>query len=168
MMTHHAGELRERLVDYVQDALAMEQNSLMMLKSMLSHTHDPELRELLEHHVSETQRHEERLRSRLEGLGESTSKTKQSGALVGSMFKGVLDQVRSEKPSKDARDGYPTEQLEIASYELLQRLAERAGDGETAELARLNLRDEKAMADKISQSWDKVIDLTLKEEGLHP
>lgn len=156
-------KLRERVVDYVQDAHAMEQNSLMMLKSMLAHTDDPELREVLEHHAQETEEHEARLRNRLEALGAGTSKTRQGSALLGSMFKGVLDQVRSEKPSKDARDGYLTEQLEIASYELLQRLADRAGDAQTAEIARLNLKDEKAMADKIASSWDKVIDLTLRE-----
>lgn len=166
-MTHHSEELRDKLIGYVQDALAMERNSLMMLQSMLSHTQDPELREVFEHHVAETKRHEERIRSRLDELGAGTSTTKQGGALLGSMFKGILDQVRTEKPSKDARDGYLTEQLEIASYELLQRLADRAGDAGTAEVARLNLRDEKSMAERISKSWDKVIDLTLEEQGIH-
>jgi ferritin-like metal-binding protein YciE len=165
-MSQHNRELREKLVGYVQDALAMERNSLMMLQSMLSHTRDLELREAFQHHVEETKQHEERIRSRLDELGEGTSTGKQGGALLGSMFKGFLDQVRAEKPSKDARDGYLTEQLEIASYELLQRLADRAGDSGTAEVARLNLRDEKAMADKISKSWDKVIDLTLEEQGI--
>jgi ferritin-like metal-binding protein YciE len=165
-MAEPAAQLKEKLVDYVQDAHAMERNSLMMLKSMLSHTDDPGMRHLLEHHVEETEQHAARLRSRLEVMGEGTSKTREGGALLGSMFKGVLDQVRSDKPSKDARDGYLTEQLEIASYELLHRLADRAGDRETAEIARLNLEDERSMAQKISGSWDKVIDLTLEQEGI--
>jgi ferritin-like metal-binding protein YciE len=158
-------DLKERLVDYVQDAHAMERNSLMLLKSMLAHTEDAGLRQILEHHVEETERHEARLRERLQAMGAGTSKIREGTALLGSMFKGVLDQVRSEKPSKDARDGYLTEQLEIASYELLQRLADRAGDAETARLARENLEDEKGMAEKISASWDKVIDLTLSQAG---
>jgi ferritin-like metal-binding protein YciE len=49
---------------------------------------------------------------------------------------------------------------------LLQRLADRAGDTQTADVARLNLRDERAMAEKIASSWDKVIDLTLQQEGI--
>lgn len=159
-----AEDVRETLKDYVEDAHAMEENSLQMLNSMLLHTEDPEMREMLEHHVEETKQHRDRLRSKLESSGEGTSATKRGGALVSAMFKGVIDQVRTEKPSKDARDGYLNEQLEIASYELLMRLAERAGDQETVEIARTNLADEKAMADKIASSWDKVIDLTLAEK----
>jgi ferritin-like metal-binding protein YciE len=165
-MIYDTDALRDKVVNYVQDAAAMEQSSLMMLKSMLSHTEDAELRQLFEHHIAETEQHGARIRSRLQALGESTSKSRQGNALLGSMFKGVLDQVRSEKPSKDARDGYLTEQLEIASYELLTRLADRAGDTQTADIARLNLDDERAMAEKISASWDKVLDLTLQQEGL--
>jgi ferritin-like metal-binding protein YciE len=157
-------KVREALKDYIEDAHAMEENSLQMLNSMLMHTKDPEMREILEHHVEETKQHKNRLKGKLESSGEGTSATKRGGALVSAMFKGVVDQVRTEKPSKDARDGYLNEQLEIASYELLSRLAERAGDYETVEIATANLADEKLMADKIASNWDKVIDLTLAEK----
>ena len=156
--------VQEALKDYIEDAHAMEENSLQMLNSMLMHTKDPEMREILEHHVEETKQHKSRLKGKLESSGEGTSATKRGGALVSAMFKGVVDQVRTEKPSKDARDGYLNEQLEIASYELLSRLAERAGDYETVEIATANLADEKMMADKIANNWDKVIDLTLAEK----
>lgn len=161
-----AGEVRDKLIDYVRDAHAMEKNSLTMMNSMLRTTTDPELREMLEHHVQETEQHQSRLRERLEAMGESTSTVRDTGALLGSVFKGLLDQVRPEKPSKNARDGYVTEHLEIAAYELLERLAVRAGDEATAEVARQNLLDERAMADKLANTWDKVIDLTLEEEGI--
>ena len=159
-----AENVQETLKDYVEDAHAMEENSLQMLNSMLLHTDDPEMREILEHHVEETKQHRSRLKAKLDKHGEGTSASKRGGALVSAMFKGVVDQVRSEKPSKDARDGYLNEQLEIASYELLMRLAQRAGDQETVEIAQANLADEKSMADKISSNWDKAIDLTLAEK----
>jgi ferritin-like metal-binding protein YciE len=56
--------------------------------------------------------------------------------------------------------------MEIAAYELLGRIAERAGDLETAAVARENLRDEQAMAEKIESNWDKFVELTLAEEGV--
>ncbi len=165
-MTQRGFELNEKVVDYIKDAHAMESNSLMMLKSMLKTTTDGEMLSLIEHHIGETEQHESRLRERLDALGEDTSKVRETGALLGATFKGIIDQMRTEKPSRNTRDAFVTESLEIAAYELLQRLADRAGDQQTAEIARRNLQDEKAMADKISATWDKAIDLTLAEEGL--
>jgi ferritin-like metal-binding protein YciE len=158
--------LTDKLGDYVEDAHAMETNVLQMLDSMIATTTDPKIREELERHKGQTEQHEERLRKRLEALGRSTSTRKEAQTLVGALMKGVVDQVRGDKPGKNARDGFITEHMEIASYELLERLAERAGDKQTAQVARANRRDEEAMAKKIAGKWDKFIDLTLEEEGI--
>jgi ferritin-like metal-binding protein YciE len=158
--------LTDKLGDYVEDAHAMETNVLQMLDSMIATTTDPKIREELERHKGQTEQHEERRRKRLEALGRSTSTRKEAQTLVGAVMKGVVDQVRGDKPGKNARDGFITEHMEIASYELLERLAERAGDKQTAQVARANRRDEEAMAKKIAGKWDKFIDLTLEEEGI--
>jgi ferritin-like metal-binding protein YciE len=158
--------LTEKLGDYVEDAHAMETNVLQMLDSMIATTTDPKIRDELERHKDQTEKHEERLRRRLEALGRSTSLRKETQTLAGALMKGVVDQVRGDKPGKNARDGFITEHMEIASYELLERLAERAGDSETAKVARTNRRDEEAMAKRIAGKWDKFLDLTLEEEGI--
>ena len=81
-------------------------------------------------------------------------------------MKGVVDLARTDKPGKNARDGFVAEHMEIAACELLERLAEKAGDDQTAEVARENRADEKAMARKIDQSWDRFLELTLATPGV--
>jgi ferritin-like metal-binding protein YciE len=120
---------------------------------------------MLKHHKQQTQEHERRLRERLDALGAGTSTTKAVGGLGAALFKGVGDVARTDKPGKNARDGFMTEHMEIAAYELLERLAKRAGDEETAEVARLNRSDEQAMAKKIDSNWDRFLDLTLATPG---
>jgi ferritin-like metal-binding protein YciE len=159
-------KLNEKLADYVEDAHAMEQNDLKMLDSMISTTDDPEVREMIENHKRETEEHERRLRERLEALGRGTSARKQAQAVGAALLKGVGDKARGDKAGKNARDGYMAEHLEIAAYQLLERLAEKAGDTQTAEVARQNRSDEEEMARRIDQSWDRTLELTLEENGI--
>ena len=158
--------LQGKLVDYVQDAYAMEQNVSTMLTSMISTTDDPEIKGMLEQHKRQTEEHERRLHERLDAMGAGTSTTKAVGGLGAALFKGVGDLARTDKPGKNARDGYVTEHMEIAAYELLERLAKRAGDEKTAKVARKNRADEREMAKKIESKWDKFLDLTLATPGV--
>ena len=159
-------KLREKLVDYIEDAHAMEQSVSRSLDSMISTTEDPEIRNILEHHKEETTRHEQLLRERLDALGAGTSTRKETQTVAGALLKGIGDVARTDKPGKNARDAYVTEHMEIAAYQLLERLAVRAGDQETAEVARRNCADDEAMAQKIDSNWDKFLDLTLQEAGI--
>ncbi len=159
-------KLREKLVDYVEDAHAMEQSVSRSLESMISTTDDPDIVEMLRHHKHETEEHERRLRERLDALGAGTSARKQAQTVAGALLKGIGDQARTDKPGKNARDGYVTEHMEIAAYQLLERLAVKAGDQETAEVARQNRAEEEEMARKIDANWDRFLDLTLAESDI--
>jgi ferritin-like metal-binding protein YciE len=159
-------KLKDKLADYVEDAHAMEQNDLKMIDSMISTTDDPQMKEMLEDHKRETEEHERRLRARLDALGRGTSARKQAQAVGAALLKGVGDAARGDKAGKNARDGYTAEHLEIAAYQLLERLAKKAGDTDTAEVARQNRADEEEMARRLDQSWDRALELTLEENGI--
>ena len=159
-------KLNQKLIDYIEDAHALEQNVSTMLDSMISTTDDSEIKEMFEHHKEETERQEERLRERLDALGAGTSVRKQAQTVAAALMKGAADVVRGDQAGKNARDAYTTEHMEIAAYELLERLAEKAGDTQTAEVARQNRAEEEAMAQKIDQNWDRFLDLTLAENDI--
>src|SRR5215217_3662276 len=107
-------KLREKLVDYVEDAHAMEQSVLRSLDSMISTTDDPEVRSMLEHHKEETERHERLLKEQLDVMGEGTSAPKEAQTVGAALLKGIADRARTDKPAKNARDGYVTERMVIA------------------------------------------------------
>jgi len=161
----HAEEQREvaeeQLVKHIDEAYAMEQNVLRMLDGMISTTDDDEMRRDLERHKRETEQQAKRLKSRLEAHGAGPSMIKEAGGVLGALMKTVADVARSDKPGRNARDGFATEHMEIASYELLERVAKRAGDTKTAQVARQNRKEEREMARKIAHTWDKVVDQTL-------
>jgi ferritin-like metal-binding protein YciE len=159
-------ELKDQLVKHIDEALAMEQNVLRMLDGMISTTEDEEIRSELRHHKLETEQHAERLEKRLAAHEASPSTVREAAGIANALMKSVLDKVRNEKAGRNARDGYATEHLEIASYQLLERVAQAAGDEETAEVARQNRKDEEAMAKKIEANWDKFAELSLREAGV--
>jgi ferritin-like metal-binding protein YciE len=155
--------LRRKLVEYVQNVHAMEQNVLLMLDSIILTTEDSDLTAMFREHKEETRRQERRLNERLKALGglDLTSTGKDVVAIVTAQAKGVADLWRTDKAVRNARDAYVTEHLEIAAYEVLERLAVRAGDPETAEVARTNRAEEETMAKKVASNWDSFLDLTL-------
>jgi ferritin-like metal-binding protein YciE len=106
------------------------------------------------------------MKARLDAHDATPSGVKQVGGILQALAKMPLDMVRGEKAGRNARDGFATEHMEIASYELLRRLAERAGDEETARAAEEIIGQEQAMADTIAAHWDRFAELSLQEEGV--
>jgi ferritin-like metal-binding protein YciE len=129
-------DLKEQLTKHIDEALAMEQNVLRMLDGMIATTDDEEIASDLRQHKLQTEQHADRLRQRLEALGASPSRVREATGIMG------------------------------AAYQLLERIAERAGDTETANMARQNRADEETFAKKIEANWDRFAELALKEEGV--
>jgi ferritin-like metal-binding protein YciE len=133
---------------------------------MISTTDDPDIKRDLQQHKLETQQHADQMEKRLRAHDASPSVVKEAGGVVGALMKSVLDLARPEKAGRNARDGYAAEHMEIAAYELLARIADRAGDEETAAAAREIVGEEQAMAKKIEAKWDRFAELSLQEQGV--
>jgi ferritin-like metal-binding protein YciE len=159
-------DIQAQLVKHIDEAHAMEQNVLRMLDGMIQTSDDPQVIDRLEHHKTQTQTHAARMRERLEAHGATPSVVRQAAGIVQALAKMPLDMVRGESAGRNARDAYATEHLEIASYELLRRVAEKAGDEETAVAAREIIVEEQAMADFVAENWDLFATASLREAGV--
>jgi ferritin-like metal-binding protein YciE len=159
-------DLTELLVRHLDEAHAIEQSVLRLLDGMLETADDPEIVDRLEHHKLETQRHAAAVRRRLEAHGAQPSVTRQAAGILEALAKLPLDLVRGERAGRNARELYATEHLEIAGYELLQRVAARAHDEETVQAVAEILAEERAMAAFVEERWDRFAELALLEEGV--
>jgi ferritin-like metal-binding protein YciE len=159
-------DIQTQLVSHIDEAHALEQTVLRMLDGLIQSTDDPAIIDRLEHHRLETQRHESLMRGRLEAHGASPSMVRQATGMVEALLKMPLDLVRGERTGRGARDAYVTEHLEIAAYELLRRVADRAGDEETSRACLEILDEERAMASFLEENWDRFAEQSLREEGV--
>ncbi len=77
----------------------------------------------------------------------------------------LFARLNPDTPGKLAVHGYSYEHMELAAYELLRRMAERAGDEPVRELAERLGAQERAMADRVAERWDRAVDASLREKS---
>jgi ferritin-like metal-binding protein YciE len=156
--------LEDKLHEYMADVHAMEKGVLRQLEALIAMTEDQEMRTLLTGHKAVTQQQIGRIEEQLREHGEDVSAMKDVGSQFAAALKAMGDLVRKDKPANIARDAYITEHVEIAAYELLERLALAAGDPKTAWMAKQNRTEEEAMANAVAANWDRALEQTLAEE----
>jgi ferritin-like metal-binding protein YciE len=146
-------DLGSTLNAYLADAHALEGQSKQLLEKGKQMNVPSSLAGVLADHLQETVAQEERLERRLEERGGSTSTLKDAALRLGALNWGLFFAAQPDTPAKLAGFSYAVENLEIAAYELLLRLARRAGDPETATLAEVALTEEKAAAEAVARQW---------------
>lgn len=118
-------------------------------------------------HRTQTAAHEQALLRRLEQLDHRPLGTMmRRGAAAGAAARAKIGAIGGQNHGANARDAFVYEHLEIALLELLERLATRAGDTETARIAHQCLVDDQAMAAKITRNWENVLSLTLASKRI--
>lgn len=157
-----ADELHKQLRKHLAEAHALESQSIQMLKKAEKIAGDDEVSAIYRQHLDESRGQAERLEQRVKELGGDTSTTKDAMLTMGAMEWGMFFQAQSDTPAKLAAFVYALEHLEIGGYELLRRVARRAGDAGTAELAESILSEERAMCERLEQSFATAVDATLQ------
>jgi ferritin-like metal-binding protein YciE len=143
-------DLDSLLDTYLSDAHALEAQSRKLLERGKEMDLPGSLREALARHLEETVEQEGRLERRLAEGGASPSKVKDAALRLGALNWGAFFAAQPDTPPKLAGFAYAVENLEVAGYELLLRVARRAGDEETAALAERALDEERKAAGLIA------------------
>jgi ferritin-like metal-binding protein YciE len=126
---------------------------------------DPALRRAFAEHLRETEGQERLVRAQLDRLGAAPSAVKDVAGRIGGWGMIVFARVNPDTPGKLAMHAYSYEHMELAAYELLRRIADRAGDGAVAEIAARIGGQERAMADRLAANWDRAVEASLREKG---
>src|SRR3954452_20786212 len=156
--------LHEQLHKYLTDCHSIEVQALAQLKRAPDIAGSPELADMYADHERETQEHKRLIEERLEAHGESSNKLKEAAGAVGGWGMVLFAKFNPDTPGKLAAHAHSYEAMEQAAYEYLFRVAERAGDQETAQAARTILEQEKAMKGRIFDHFDETVAESLREK----
>jgi ferritin-like metal-binding protein YciE len=154
--------LDEQLDAYLSDAHAIEEQALPQMRAAPDMAGDPELAAIFREHLTETEHQERLVRERLEARGGSPSRLKEAIFKAGGFAFVLFAKSQPDTPGKLVSHALSYEHLELASYELLMRVAERAGDEQTARIAREIREQERAMAERLEASFDRSVEASLR------
>jgi ferritin-like metal-binding protein YciE len=153
----------EQLIRHLTDVHSIEEQALQQMRVAPRLARDPELARAFRQHLTETEEQERRVRSRLAAHGADPSKVKDWVARAGGVGMVLFARSQPDTPGKLTAHAYSYEHMELAAYELLALVAERAGDGETADMARSIREEEAAMANRLAARFDRAVDASLRD-----
>ncbi len=159
-------DLKQQLGKYLADAHAIEQQAIQLLSKGPELAGDRELAEAFEEHLRETKGHSRSVEERLDALGDSPSRIKDAALRIGALNWGGFFAAQPDTPAKLCAFAYAFEHLEIAGYELLRRVAQRAPDPDTVAAADRILAEERAAAQKLETLLPGALDASLNEQEL--
>jgi ferritin-like metal-binding protein YciE len=155
--------LEEQLVKHLTDAHSIEEQALLQMRVAPRMARDPELARAFRQHIGETEEQERLVRGRLQAHGADPSKVKDLIARAGGVGMVLFARSQPDTPGKLVAHAYSYEHMELAAYELLAIVAQRADDAETVEVARTIREQEAAMAARLADGFDRAVDASLRD-----
>ena len=159
-----ASDIEKRLLSYLADMHSVERQAMVQMQlaprlvggGMAADFH---------RHRAETQGHLDLVGARLRAHGAEPSGAKDAAGWAGGVGMALFARLQPDTPGKLAFHAHSYENLELAAYRLLERVAEAAGDAETAAAARRIGSEEEAMAERIAGRFDQAVDDSLRATG---
>ena len=160
-------DLRDKLVTYIQDAYALENQIVEVLEKHEREAQGyPDIQAMVHQHLEETKQHRQRMEECLQAYDEKPSAMKGAATnLMGNLL-GAVSGGRTDTIAKNTRDEYVMEHMEIAAYGLLMATAQAYSDTRTMQACALNLRDEIHMAALLEPQFPRVALLALQQDNI--
>jgi ferritin-like metal-binding protein YciE len=152
----------------LSNAHAIEKQAIQLLDKGAQMVQDEEIGRIFRAHRLQTEEHERQVSRCLEAHGESPSKLKDVAMQAGALGIGASATALPQTTLRLATVAYAFENLEIATYGIIRRLADRAGDAQTVAVIDRILEEEEAAAELVRGTFDRVIEVTLGEPATSP
>ena len=160
--------IEEQIVRYLTEAHAMEKQSIQLLEKAPDIAGDEEIAAIYRAHLLQTQEHERYVGERLAAYGSSPSTLRDTAMQAGALVIGVAARAAPDTPVRLAATALAFENVEVATYRLLRRLATRAGDTATLAVVERILEQEEAAAELVAGTFDRALEITLGEAAESP
>ncbi|HET7121126.1 MAG TPA: DUF892 family protein [Solirubrobacterales bacterium] len=147
-------QLDSVLVAYLRDVHGLEGQAEKLLAAGAGRAGDEGLEAAFRDHLEETERHRERIAALLQERGARPSLVKDALLVAGGLNLSAFFGVQPDSTTKLAGFAFAFEHLEVAAYELLLRVAARAGDEAVVSAAEEILAEERAAAERVAETWN--------------
>jgi len=112
--------VEKRLLEWLRDAHAMEEQAEQMLKAQAGRIeHYPEIKQRIERHIEETQAQSQKIEGCIARYDESSSMLKDTAGKMSAMGQAAGGMFSGDEIVKGCIASYTFEQMEIASYKVL-------------------------------------------------
>jgi Mn-containing catalase len=167
-------QIRDLLVDELQDLFSAEQQLVNALPTMVNAAHNPKLKEIFEKHLLQTERQVERLQIAFDVLGEKPD-SKPCKGMMGLIEEGqekIQELTQEEDLAADLgliAAAQKVEHYEIAGYGTARHLARQIGEREVATLLSRTLGEEESSDYLLTEVSKPLLqDVTLIDSGAQP
>lgn len=143
------------LLAYLRDVHALEGQAVKLLEAGAERVDDGDLEAAFRDHLKETRGHRKKVEGLLEERGASPSLVKDATLKAGGLNLSAFFGAQPDSTTKLAGFAFAFEYLEVAAYELLRRVAARAGDEGVVATAEEILAEERHAAERVAASWDR-------------